>query len=152
MHDARGLDLRELVMTATAEFDRNRAGRVVVHVGGGPNYLSHALMLAAFDRGHEAFFCNPKGIARLPIATRVSIEDRFSPAEASVVRALRPVAASRLESLKVAGLSSSEIKGALLRLRDKDLVKADNLSARLTPLGRYYREQFLAVQQALRPE
>lgn len=117
--------------------------RVRVHVAGGPNLLTSALLLAAFLEGREAFYCHARGVSWLPVAVEVRVEDRFQPADRSVLQTLPPKGESEVTTLSVEGLTPFATKGALLRLRALGLVRADHQKASLTPTGRYYREHFV---------
>lgn len=131
-------DLHACLREARAAITRHARTDVRVHVAGGPNLLTSALLLAAFHEGREAFYCHPHGVSRLPVALDVKLEDRLTPAEQKVLLALEATP-TRLDTLS-ADISAAALKGTLLRLRRARLVDATHEIARLTPAGAYYRD------------
>ncbi|HVL48932.1 MAG TPA: hypothetical protein VM889_10280 [Candidatus Thermoplasmatota archaeon] len=147
--DVVGVDAADLLGTlaaARAAIQAHRKGGVRVHVGGGPNLVTTALMLAAFEEGVEAFFCHARGVSRLPVAVSVKLADRILETDRGVLLAL-PVKGEATQAALSAtsGLAPATLKGALLRLRKAGLVRADHLTASLTAAGHYYRSHFVAA-------
>lgn len=135
--DAR--DMLGCLRTAVAEIEAARRPGVRVHIGGGPNLLTNALLLAAFQAGVEAFLCHAKGTTFLPVPQGVSFEEAFTVAERAVLLRLAPGRSSAVEDLADPHLGTSGVRTVLYRLRRRGLVEASPASARLTATGVYYR-------------
>lgn len=98
--------------------DLANAGRAVrLSVTGGTKILSAAALLAAFQEGVEAWFCDPEPV-RLPVLRGVRIVESVSPAARDLAEALRgPMPADRLLSRASGhGLSAREARAALGQL------------------------------------
>ncbi len=145
--ELRGVDADDFLSclaTARGAIDDYRREDLRVHVAGGPNLVASALLLAAFQRGVPAFFCHPRGVCDLPVAVAIEVDDRFGPAERAVLVALPPEGEAAVAAIEPPGVSPAAVKGALLRLRAKGLVRANAARAALTSVGAYYREHFTA--------
>lgn len=138
---ARG-DLLGALSQAQRAFARGPSDSLVVHVAGGPNLITSALLLACFEHGVTAFYCHERGISRLPVIKRATFVDRFSEAEASVLRALLPGRRTSHEDL-AEGIGINSVRKALLRLHNLRLVDADAATASLTATGEYYHKHLL---------
>src|SRR6059036_4283140 len=82
--------IRGTIRRATGE------GPVRISASGGTKILTNAAILAAFQEGIEAWYCDPDPV-RLPVLRGMRLEEAFSPAErvvADLVR--RPVPYDRL--------------------------------------------------------
>lgn len=130
-------DLLACLRAANGVLLAGRAGGVRVHAGGGPNLVASALVLAAFERGVEAFWCHARGVTRFPVAAAVDLAERFSDDERRLL-----VAMPTRGTLDVEPLSGPE-KRSLRALRDAGLVHADARRASLTATGRHYRAHFV---------
>lgn len=115
---------------------------VRVAVDGGTSAMSQAAFLACLSQGTEAWFLLHK-VVRLPVLEARPVRQRFTEAELAVLAAL-DAPMSHEELAARAGLDLERMRGALLRLRKEDAVKADATTAQPTELGHYYRRS-LAV-------
>lgn len=129
-------DLAACLAAACAAIDAHARDEVRLHVAGGPNLLSDALLLAAFQKGVDAFYCHARGTTWLPVAAKVRLEDRFSEHERAVLLALPADGEVALDAIPGA---AGTVKGVLLRLRAQGLVRADHRRAGLTAAGAYWR-------------
>lgn len=143
-----GHDLLACLSSAKALLARHRHDRVTVHVAGGPNLLTSALLLAAFEEGREAFYCHARGVSRLPVATEVRLEDRLGPEERDVLLSLPETGATPLDAVEVPGRSPASVKAALLRLRKAGLVTTADAAVRLTSTGAHYRRHLATAPEA----
>jgi hypothetical protein len=136
-------DFMSVLETANRILDAHAPDVVKVHVAGGPNLVTNALLLAAFQKGVEAFYCHPKGVSRLPVAKSVDLVERFNGTQRRVLAGIPAKGAMPLKDLIiVTGLAAATVKSALLRLRQQGLVDANHERAGLTSVGRYYRAHF----------
>ncbi|MGI0149605.1 MAG: DUF6293 family protein [Thermoplasmata archaeon] len=98
-------------------------GPVRISATGGTKILTMAAVLAAFQEGVEAWYCDPVPV-RLPVLRGVRLAAAFSPAEGSVIRLLRR--ASPLESLIPTltrlGFARRTVLGAVHSLAAKGLL------------------------------
>ncbi|MGQ0797075.1 MAG: hypothetical protein ACT4OI_04315 [Methanobacteriota archaeon] len=104
-----------LATTAATLRDLARAGRTVrLSVTGGTKILAAAALLAAFQEGVEAWFCDPEPV-RLPILRGVRVADAVSASARVLAQALRgPVSAERLVSGAAGhGTTARETEAAL---------------------------------------
>src|SRR5690349_20153548 len=101
-------------------------GSVLISASGGTKILTNAAILAAFQEGVEAWYCDPDPV-RLPVLQGVSLDGAFSPAERAIARALHgPIAHDRLVSVVVGqGFVRRTVLGALQSLVGKSLVQLD---------------------------
>ena len=101
-----------------------RTGPVRISATGGTKILTMAAVLAAFQEGVEAWYCDPEPV-RLPVLRGVRLAEVFSPSEAVIVRVLRT--ATSLESLlpTVTGLGFARrtVLAAVRSLEGKGLVE-----------------------------
>lgn len=140
-----GHDMTACLAAACAAIDAHARDEVRVHVAGGPNLVANALLLAAFQKGVDAFYCHAREgeawkTTSLPVAAKVALVDRFTATERAVLLALPATGETPLAALDVLPLPT--VKDVLLRLRSRGLVTADHLRAALTPTGAYYRAHF----------
>src|SRR5436309_11940359 len=73
--------IRGTIRRATGE------GSVRISASGGTKILTNAAILAAFQEGVEAWYCDPDPV-RLPVLRRVSLAAAFSSAEGAMAHAL----------------------------------------------------------------
>lgn len=142
--DVRPVDVHDMagaLASACAILDAHARDDVRVHVAGGPNAVANALLLAAFQKGVDAFYCHARGTTSLPVAAQVRLEDRFTATERAVLCALPAEGEVQVAALDV--LPATTVKDVLLRLRKQGLVRATHLAASLTPTGAYYRAHFV---------
>jgi hypothetical protein len=101
----------------------SRNGPVRISASGGPKILTNAAILAAFQEGIEAWYCDPEPV-RLPVLRGVRLEEAFSPAERAVADLLRrPVPYDRLVTVASArGFARRTAQAALRSLAAKGLV------------------------------
>src|SRR2546426_11264340 len=59
----------------------SRDGPVRISASGGPKTLTNAAILAAFQEGIEAWYCDPDPV-RLPVLRGIRLEEAFSPRSA----------------------------------------------------------------------
>jgi len=101
----------------------SRDGPVRISASGGPKTLTNAAILAAFQEGIEAWYCDPDPV-RLPVLRGMRLEEAFSPAErvvADLVR--RPVPYDRLVTTASArGLARRTAHAAVRSLAAKGLI------------------------------
>ena len=117
-------DFLDCLSTARAAFrDALRSGDTVrASVSGGTKVLADATILAAFQEGVEAWYCDPDPI-RLPVLRGVRIEDALSPADRVVARLLsRSLGSEDLVRLgRERGMPRSTVLASLHALRDLGL-------------------------------
>lgn len=149
VHAVDAADLMGCLQSASKVLEREARSDVRVHVAGGPNLVTSALLLAAFKHGREAFYCHARGMATLPVAFESKLEDKISATDRNVLITLPPRGGEiALEALRPPNVEPGAVKGALLRLRKAGLVHANQEIASLTQTGRYYREQFARMKEA----
>src|SRR5207245_7301761 len=84
--------IRETIRSAAKD------GSVRISASGGTKILTNAAILAAFQEGIEAWYCDPDPV-RLPVLQGVVLDAVFSPAERGIARALHgPMTHDRLVS------------------------------------------------------
>ena len=98
-------------------------GPVRISVSGGTKIVTGAAILAAFQEGVEAWYCDPDPV-QLPVLHGLRIVDAFSPPERTISLAVRnPVALERLVTRMVRhGLSRRTVIAATRSLAAKGLV------------------------------
>src|SRR5207245_8805949 len=91
-----------------------RDGPVRISASGGTKILTNAAILAAFQEGVEAWYCEPDPV-RLPVLQGVSLDAAFSSAERAIARVLlAPTTHHRLVSAVASqGFASRTVLGAL---------------------------------------
>lgn len=108
-------------------------GPVRMTVTGGTKILAMAAVLAAFQQGIEAWYCDPNPI-RLPVLRGVRFTASFPPAEVAVIRSLRREVS--LDALVSAVMGSAfarrTILGAIHSLAGAGLVELENREGRTT--------------------
>jgi len=99
-------------------------GSVRISASGGTKILTNAAILAAFQEGVEAWYCDPDPV-RLPVLQGVVLDAAFSPAERAIARALHgPSPHDRLVSAVASqGFARRTVVGALQSLARKGLVE-----------------------------
>ena len=102
----------------------SRDGPVRISASGGPKTLTNAAILAAFQEGIEAWYCDPDPV-RLPVLRGIRLEEAFSPAERAVADLLRrPVLYDRLVATASArGLARRTAHAAVRSLAAKGLIE-----------------------------
>src|SRR3989442_8667631 len=110
--------MREMIGRAS------RDGPVRISASGGPKTLTNAAILAAFQEGIEAWYCDPDPV-RLPVLRGVRLEEAFSPAERVVADLLRrPLQYDRLVATASArGLARRTAHAAGRSLAAKGLIE-----------------------------
>lgn len=134
---------------ATKLIAENSDASIHLHVAGGPNLVTSALLLASFEQGTTAFYCHERGVSWLPVIKRATFTDRFSKSEAHVLRTLRPGQRPTHEEIAGTALHVSTVRAALYRLQKQHLVEADAKTAELTPNGAHFRQHLLSAGGAI---
>jgi len=125
-------------------------GSVRISASGGTKILTNAAILAAFQEGVEAWYCDPDPV-RLPVLQGVNLDAAFSPAERAIARALHgPIGHDRLVSAVVSqGFARRTVLGALQSLVGKGLVElgrdAGPVWVRPSPRFALFRDHFREV-------
>ena len=125
-------------------------GPVRISASGGTKILTNAAILAAFQEGIEAWYCDPDPV-RLPVLRGVSLAAAFSPAEGAVAHALHgPIGHDRLVTAVAArGFARRTVLGAIRSLAAKGLVELDRddgtVLVRPSPRFALFRDQLRAV-------
>ena len=98
-------------------------GLVRISVSGGTKIVASAAILAAFQEGVEAWYCDPDPV-RLPVLHGLRIVDAFSPPERALALSVRaPVALERLVTrMALEGLPRRSVIAAIRSLAAKGLV------------------------------
>lgn len=131
--------IRGTVRHAAAE------GSVRISASGGTKILTNAAILAAFQEGVEAWYCDPDPV-RLPVLQGVSLGAAFSAAERAVAHALRgPIRYDRLvAAVNAQGFARRTVLGAVQSLAAKSLVElkteADGVRVRSSPRLALFRD------------
>ncbi len=99
-------------------------GPVRISASGGTKILTNAAILAAFQEGVEAWYCDPDPV-RLPVLQGVSLGAAFSPAEGAIARTLHgPIRHDRLvAAVRAQGFARGTVLGAVHSLAAKGLVE-----------------------------
>ena len=125
-------------------------GPVRISASGGTKILTNAAILAAFQEGIEAWYCDPDPV-RLPVLRGVSLAAAFSPAEGAVAHALHgPIGHDHLVTAVAArGFARRTVLGAIRSLAAKGLVELDRddgtVLVRPSPRFALFRDQLRAV-------
>jgi len=125
-------------------------GPVRISASGGTKILTSAAILAAFQEGVEAWYCDPDPV-RLPVLQGVSLVAAFSPAEGAISLALHgPIRSDRLVAAVAAqGFARRTVLGAIRSLAAKGLVELDRddgtVVVRPSPRFALFRDHFRAV-------
>src|SRR6058998_4394326 len=125
-------------------------GSVRISASGGTKILTNAAILAAFQEGVEAWYCDPDPV-RLPVLRGVSLAAAFSPAEGAIALALHgPIRYDRLVAAVAArGFARRTVLGAIRSLAAKGLVELDRdggtVLVRPSPRFALFRDQLRAV-------
>jgi hypothetical protein len=125
-------------------------GSVRISASGGTKILTNAAILAAFQEGVEAWYCDPDPV-RLPVLQGVRLDAAFSPAERAIAGALRgPITHDRLVSaIADQGFARRTVLGALQSLVGKGLAQFDREAGKVwvRPSARFalFRDQFRDV-------
>lgn len=109
--------LRRAILAAT------RDGPVRISVSGGTKILASAAILAAFQEGIEAWYCDTEPV-RLPVLRGLRLSEAFPSSERLAARLIRgPVALDRLvRTMTSRGVSRRTALGAVRALASKGLV------------------------------
>lgn len=140
-------DLTATLATANRVIDAEKKGSVKVHVAGGPNLVTSALLLASFQRGVTAFFCHERGTSYLPVIQAAAFQERFDDAQRHVLLTLTTKGGHKHEELVTLTSTLSNIRTALRVLKKAGLVHADATTASLTPTGDYYRAHLASLKK-----
>ena len=125
-------------------------GSVRISASGGTKILTNAAILAAFQEGVEAWYCDPDPV-RLPVLQGVNLDAAFSPAERAIARALHgAIGQDRLVSAVVSqGFARRTVLGALQSLVGKGLVELGRdvgpVWVRPSPRFALFRDHFREV-------
>jgi len=125
-------------------------GSVRISASGGTKILTNAAILAAFQEGIEAWYCDPDPV-RLPVLRGVSLTAAFSPAEGAIAHALHgPIGYDRLvASVADRGFARRTMLGAIRSLAAKGLVELDRddgtVVVRPSPRFALFRDHLRAV-------
>src|SRR5256885_7586158 len=100
----------------------SRDGPVRISASGGPKTLMNAAILAAFQEGIEAWYCDPDPV-RLPVLRGISLAAAFSPAEGAIALVLHgPIRYDRLVAAVAArSFARRTVLGAIRSLAAKGL-------------------------------
>ena len=136
--------IRGTIRRATGE------GPVRISASGGTKILTNAAILAAFQEGVEAWYCDPDPV-RLPVLRGVSLAAAFSPSEGAIALALHgPIRHDRLVAAVAAqGFARRTALGAIGSLAAKGLVEFERddgtVLVRPSPRFALFRDQLRAV-------
>src|SRR5881409_2250110 len=125
-------------------------GSVRISASGGTKILTNAAILAAFQEGVEAWYCDPDPV-RLPVLRGVSLAAAFSPAEGAIALVLHgPIRYDRLVAAVAArSFARRTVLGAIRSLAAKGLVELDRdggmVLVRPSPRFALFRDQLRAV-------
>ena len=125
-------------------------GSVRISASGGTKILTNAAILAAFQEGVEAWYCDPDPV-RLPVLQGVNLDAAFSPTERAIARALHgPIGHDRLVSAVARqGFARRTVLGALQSLVGKGLVELGRdvgpVWVRPSPRFALFRDHFREV-------
>ena len=125
-------------------------GSVRISASGGTKILTNAAILAAFQEGVEAWYCDPDPV-RLPVLQGVNLDAAFSPVERAIARALHgPIGHDRLVSAVASqGFARRTVLGALQSLVGKGLVELGRdvgpVWVRPSPRFALFRDHFREV-------
>ena len=110
--------IRGTIRRAAAE------GSVRISASGGTKILTNAAILAAFQEGVEAWYCDPDPVP-LPVLRGVSVGAAFSAAERAIARALHgPIRHDRLvAAVHAQGFARRTVLGAVRSLAAKGLIE-----------------------------
>jgi len=110
--------IRETIRSAAKD------GSVRISASGGTKILTNAAILAAFQEGVEAWYCDPDPV-RLPVLQGVVLDAVFSPAERGIARALHgPITQDRLVSgVAGQGFARRTVLSAVQSMVGKGLVE-----------------------------
>src|SRR5712691_7753617 len=136
--------IRETIRSAAKD------GSVRISASGGTKILTNAAILAAFQEGVEAWYCDPDPV-RLPVLRGVSLAAAFSPAEGAIALALHgPIRYDRLvAAVATRGFARRTVLGAVRSLAAKGLLElsTDDGTVLVRPSPRFalFRDQLRAV-------
>src|SRR3989449_1371376 len=125
-------------------------GSVRISASGGTKILTSAAILAAFQEGVEAWYCDPDPV-RLPVLRGVSFIAAFAPAEGAIALALHgPIRSDRLVPAVVAqGVARRTVLGAIRSLAAQglgELGRGDgNVVVHPSPTVALFRDHFRAI-------
>src|SRR3989442_12586193 len=125
-------------------------GAVRISASGGTKILTNAAILAAFQEGVEAWYCDPYPV-RLPVLRGVSLAAAFSPSEGAIALALHgPIRHDRLVAAVAArGFARRTALGAIGSLAANGLVEFERddgtVLVRPSPRFALFRDQLRAV-------
>lgn len=139
VHPVDAHDLLGTLAVANRALDTEKKATATIHVAGGPNLVTSALLLASFQRGVTAFFCHERGTSYLPVIRTATFHERFDEAQRHVLLTLNTKSGQKHEALVTPTTTLSNIRTALRALKSTGLVHADATTASLTPTGEYYR-------------
>src|SRR5213594_3484632 len=125
-------------------------GPVRISASGGTKILTNAAILAAFQEGIEAWYCDPDPV-RLPVLRGVSLAAAFSSAEGAIAHALHgPIGYDHLAAAVAdRGFARRTVLGAIRSLAAKGLVELDRddgtVVVRPSPRFALFRDHLRAV-------
>ena len=125
-------------------------GSVRISASGGTKILTSAAILAAFQEGVEAWYCDPDPV-RLPVLRGVSLAAAFSSAEGAIAHALHGAIGYDHLAAAVAdrGFARRTVLGAIRSLAAKGLVELDRddgtVVVRPSPRFALFRDHLRAV-------
>ena len=125
-------------------------GSVRISASGGTKILTNAAILAAFQEGVEAWYCDPDPV-RLPVLRGVTLAAAFSPSEGAIALALHgPIGYDRLvAAVVVRGFARRTVLGAIRTLAAKGLIELDRddgtVVVRPSPRFALFRDHLRAV-------
>ncbi len=115
--------------------------RIVLNAAGGDPESVLAMLLLAYEEGHETWFTQEGQHERLPILSGVKIRSRLEKDEESVLRALPAEGKTSSELAQRIILNRDRIEAAFRSLEKKDLValypQDGRVAARPSSTGRY---------------
>jgi uncharacterized membrane protein len=118
--------------------------RIVLNAAGGDPPLLLAMLLVAYEAGHETWFIQEGHAERLPVITGMKFQRRLRDDEETVLRAVPPGGITSKHLDQQTGLPQARIENALRGLAKKDLVDLyahdAQLAARPTPTGTYLQD------------
>ena len=139
-------DMLGTLNTANRLIEAEKGNHVRVHVAGGPNLVTSALLLASFQQGTTAFFCHERGTSYLPVIRSATFPERFDESERHILLELPPNGSRSHEDVAPKGSTLSAARAAIRALRDAGLVQSDAHTVSLTHTGAYYRAQLATTK------
>ncbi len=128
------------VTVRQANRDRN-TNRIVLQAAGGDPALVMAMILFAYEQGHETWFTQEGHHVKLPILSGIQMQNRLERPEEEVLKSLPGEGITSSELAQRIILPRSRVESAYRSLEKKDLVALYTVDGRVaaqpTATGRY---------------